>query len=155
LNGVTCDLPKSDNCRIMSDKSSPLPLALFLKARFNIYYRHTGAVFLLMHATASAHLMVFNFATVINLLLVERMLKSESCFVEPHMTSYLSCISLKSFCGASLRLLCQPHNLFFYLARFCLSFRNCDAELADLFENPFCAWRLKVFRLEFNPSRLS
>ena len=75
MNGVTCDLPKPEHCRITSDYSSPLPHTLFLKARFNIFYLHTGAVFLPMNATASAHLSVLNFVTIINLL-VERMHKN-------------------------------------------------------------------------------
>lgn len=77
MNGVICDLPKSEHCRIMSDKSSPLPHTLFLKAFFNIlvFCLHTGAVFLPMHATAFAPLMVLNFVTIINLL-VARMRKT-------------------------------------------------------------------------------
>lgn len=86
MNGVPCDLPKSEHCRIISNKSSPIPLTLFLRARFNIFYLRTGAVFLPMHATASAHLMVLNFVTIINLLLVERVHKTESCIAKPHMT---------------------------------------------------------------------
>jgi hypothetical protein len=75
LNGVTYDLPKPEHCRIMSDKSSPLPYTLFLKVRFNIFYLHTGVVLFPMHATASAHLTVLNLVTIINAL-VERMPKN-------------------------------------------------------------------------------